>query len=97
MEYLKKMPILLGLTGGMGIGFYFLYHGRSFTQTYQTLGIGVIIFYILGIILRNNYVKIMEAYLNTKKEEEKKEEKEGNKEPTENKEIMDKKDETMDK
>jgi divalent metal cation (Fe/Co/Zn/Cd) transporter len=94
MEYFKKMPILLGLTGGMGIGFYFLYQGRSFTEIYQTLGIGVIIFYILGIVLRNNYDKIMEAYLNTKKEEEKKE---GNKELIENKETMDKKDETMDR
>jgi divalent metal cation (Fe/Co/Zn/Cd) transporter len=97
MEYLKKFPILLSLTGGMGIGFYFLYHRRSLTDIYLSLGIVIIVFYILGIMIRDNFAKIIQGSFKNKKEAYKIEEKEGNEKALENKEIKDKKDKLMDK
>jgi hypothetical protein len=84
MRYLKRLPFYVSAIGGIGLGIYYLYENRPFSFAYRNLVLALIIFYWMGMILRNTLIKTYNDYVRSEKYGEKSSRKEGNDSSSEN-------------
>lgn len=79
MEFIRKIPLLLGTGAGLIIGLIGLSAGVPNKDNMLNMCVGMVIFYLVGILVRSTVKGIVEQaelMMAKKKEEEKKREKE---------------------
>ena len=77
MEYIQRLPFILGASMSIIVGFVSFEYGVSQQSTYIRMGICLVVFFALGILIRNVLLNIIEdiekkreELVNEKKEEE---------------------------
>lgn len=63
MDYIRKIPILLGLGSGLLIGFIGYASKIPNNELITNMFIGMAVFYLVGIVIRNTIKNITEAIL----------------------------------
>jgi|LFRM01.1.fsa_nt_gb divalent metal cation (Fe/Co/Zn/Cd) transporter len=81
MDYIRKIPLLLGAGAGLIIGLIGLSAGVPNKENMLNMCVGMVIFYMVGILIRSTVKGIAEQameMIKKKEEEEKRREKEKN-------------------
>ena len=89
MDYIRKIPLLLGTGAGLVIGLIGLSAGVPNKDNMLNMCVGMVVFYIVGILARSTIRAVSEhitAIIRKKEEEEKREKEKSRMEAEENKE-----------
>lgn len=70
MEYIKRLPFILGAVMAIIVGMISFYSSLDMKQVYLKMAITMVVFYIMGAFIRRTVIRIKEETEERKKQEE---------------------------